>query len=843
MQLLTGEQAPSHTDDKELKRAAKRAAGYEYTKGVLYRRLKDGSHRICPPPAAREAITTEVHQDNGHWGEKRTAALLSLKYWWRGLYDTVRQVVCSCPQCDRVNRANHVRTPAELMSLPIGGRNYRWGLDFSGPYEETGSGNKYILHMIEHFTKFMINVATPAKESARVAHAFRDMVLAMHGAPAEVLTDQGGEFTGKFEELLEEHMIDHRHTSANHPQGNGLSERSVQTVKGGMQKVCEDPAARADWDLKLYKLSIGYNCSPQAATGFAPAHLMFGTVPALPSEAREKFAEPINLDDPEEASRDLLNRMNAIAQLSVMAGGNLLIAQHRDQLHYARRRGGGLIPRLRRLEPGDYVYIQPANKSGGALDIMWGPAIFRVITVERFGVVRLTDKAGQVFAIRQEHCLRCHLNDIDGAIDYTLVPPKEEKPCELCLSIGENSSMLLCDGCNGGFHLGCLRPPLEAPPEGAWCCPRCTANGVEAKMLTTGANGREIKPQYVSNPELSVTDLHGTHVIIQRKDKYTGLINSQFGKVICRQNSSPDSDSVPRRGRGKSKASPPKLDIVLEDGTVMPNMSVRQVRRHQLPEEMQLPDGARARLYPEEVPKAAAFQPAPGQELADFNYNSRAGVEAALATLMPGPQSSHHVTAIFNRILATTRPVDPELLCVETMISEVKRLLHCVDLSAFSAGLDPWSGTRAIGLTLEQAGIRMVSNDLDATREADFHMDALQPSTYRAISKAVPGSLSLIVTSPWYSFNDLAVPLAAHYAEALACVHVSSNYLASPTSARAAWVHQLAGEGRLHIIKGTETNRRINRKCAWLVIATNRELLQRVIRPEADPVTVSLNFI
>ena len=40
--------------------------------------------------------------------------------------------------------------------------------------------------------------------------------------------------------------------------------------------------------------------------------------------------------------------------------------------------------------------------------------------------------------------------------------------------IGEgNESMLLCDRCNCGFHMGCLDPPLSVVPAGDWFCSQC----------------------------------------------------------------------------------------------------------------------------------------------------------------------------------------------------------------------------------------------------------------------------------------------------------------------------------------------------------------------------------
>nr|XP_023012736.1 serine/arginine repetitive matrix protein 2 isoform X1 [Leptinotarsa decemlineata] len=45
--------------------------------------------------------------------------------------------------------------------------------------------------------------------------------------------------------------------------------------------------------------------------------------------------------------------------------------------------------------------------------------------------------------------------------------------CEICGSYENEDRMLLCDGCDLGFHLYCLTPPLEEVPTGQWFCNEC----------------------------------------------------------------------------------------------------------------------------------------------------------------------------------------------------------------------------------------------------------------------------------------------------------------------------------------------------------------------------------
>ncbi|KAJ7437136.1 jumonji superfamily protein [Mycena galericulata] len=51
----------------------------------------------------------------------------------------------------------------------------------------------------------------------------------------------------------------------------------------------------------------------------------------------------------------------------------------------------------------------------------------------------------------------------------------EEKHCEICHKKNRGDEMLLCDGCDCGFHMFCLDPPLETIPKEQWFCYTCLA--------------------------------------------------------------------------------------------------------------------------------------------------------------------------------------------------------------------------------------------------------------------------------------------------------------------------------------------------------------------------------
>jgi transposase-like protein len=126
---------------------------------------------------------------------------------------------------------------------------YWWSLDFAGPLPVISHHNRYTLVIVEHFSKWIELVALPDKCSEGVTYAFLDRMLSQFGAPAEVLTDQGTEFKGNFQDLLNRCLIDHYITSRDHPQADGLAERLVQTVKRALRKYGLQIGHVSDWDL------------------------------------------------------------------------------------------------------------------------------------------------------------------------------------------------------------------------------------------------------------------------------------------------------------------------------------------------------------------------------------------------------------------------------------------------------------------------------------------------------------------------------------------------------------------------------------------------------------------
>ncbi len=109
------------------------------------------------------------------------------------MHTDVQQLVSHCIICDRVRASFNALTP-QLHPLPIMGLGYHLSLDFAGPLPLTVWHNRYVLVMVEHFSKWIELVPSLDKSSKGVVYAFLDRVFSHFSAPAEVLTNQGIKF-------------------------------------------------------------------------------------------------------------------------------------------------------------------------------------------------------------------------------------------------------------------------------------------------------------------------------------------------------------------------------------------------------------------------------------------------------------------------------------------------------------------------------------------------------------------------------------------------------------------------------------------------------------------------
>jgi len=470
------------------------------------------------------------------------------------------------------------------------------------------------------------------------------------------------------------------------------------------------------------------------------------------------------------------------------------------------------MPRLKRFVPGDYVYLR--SHDSVSLDMPVKPQILRVMRVHDTGVLTLQGRCGTTVERHLSEVVPCHLPMLDTGIDPTLARPAADLPCEVCGFTDRWDDMLLCDACGTGWHFDCLSPPLPGVPEGDWFCPNCPVDKRNPPG-TPRPGPREFRSPFPTAAQRQRDRFHADHE----------------GRLVKRAPASGRGPElwgvVEYRGR---KHWPTVFRVKWQDGSVA-DMSWRMLRP------LLTPEGS---LPPVSVTWARV------SELRDaFPLQDAGGGHRALSMLMPGDWHGSWLTRLANSIPGGKKflqragqPRPGEAECVITQPEEVLPLLEAVDLSQCACVFDPWAGTGGVGVALRQAGLQVVSNDINRVHDAHYHLDALQPGTYRRVEQD-HGRLDAVVCSPWFRVLDLALPLAVSFAGSVACAHVPGHYLTDAHPARLAWLRRLQAEGRLALILGLPRGA-MGRRCLWAVVfrdVATRRLLMRY-RPDTSLVLV-----
>jgi hypothetical protein len=148
-------------------------------------------------------------------------------------------------------------------------------------------------------------------------------------------------------------------------------------------------------------------------------------------------AEPIDLDDALKCAAIMREQTLLFQKVMTMAFDNLAIAQHRNTLRYAHTWSREFLPKLKRFEEGDLVYLrrQPANSM---LDPKSGRIILRVKKVLGTGRLLLEGRNTKTIKEHMENCAPCHNPNIDLLQNPALADQEIDQACEICQDTAVN---------------------------------------------------------------------------------------------------------------------------------------------------------------------------------------------------------------------------------------------------------------------------------------------------------------------------------------------------------------------------------------------------------------------
>lgn len=270
---------------ENVRRAAGKRAGYFVDdSGTLF--YKD---RLVIPEqnALRQALLQQHHDAPraGHIGANKTEELLARKFYWEGMSASVRQYVASCPECQGARVPRH-RPYGKLQSLPLPSHPFQEiSMDFITGLPESSRDNGLVydavLVIVDRFTKLALFIPTQKTlNAAGLARILWEEVECRFGTPLGIVGDRDTLFTSQFwREFADHRQITRRLSTAYHPQTDGQTERTHQSLQKFLRTRCV--VAPTVWATELPAAEFSYNNSRHSSLGISPFQALMGYNPRM----------------------------------------------------------------------------------------------------------------------------------------------------------------------------------------------------------------------------------------------------------------------------------------------------------------------------------------------------------------------------------------------------------------------------------------------------------------------------------------------------------------------------------------------------------------------------------
>ena len=269
----------------------------EWKNGILYYR----GHIVVPQCEKDKLLTLEIiksHHDlpvAGHQGAAGTYATISRTFFWHGMLQQVKQFIRNCHICSRI-KPSREGSQGLIRPLPIATERWRHlSLDFivELPLSKDWFGNEFraVLVVVDRMTKQVHLIPCSDMSSRNTAYLFYKECFRLHGLPNSIVSDRGSQFTSElWRWLCKLLQIDHRLSTAFHPQTDGQTERMNARLEQYLRAYVN--FAQDDWVRLLPSAEFAMNNQDSHTTGVSPFLAVYGQHPRSGSELSEPLTGP-----------------------------------------------------------------------------------------------------------------------------------------------------------------------------------------------------------------------------------------------------------------------------------------------------------------------------------------------------------------------------------------------------------------------------------------------------------------------------------------------------------------------------------------------------------------------
>ncbi|KAI5746665.1 hypothetical protein M8J77_006124 [Diaphorina citri] len=292
--------------------------------------------KLVPTLAQISTILTQNHDDmqSGHLGILKTFNRISAFYFWPGMFQDVADYVRSCTTCQKTKPVVG-KPPGQMYSpRPVKPADV-WYLDLIGPLPCSSNQNKFILVMLDEFTKYVEIIPLRNSTGKTVTQHFKKTILNRYGAPRRIITDNGTPFINSLMKTLSEtYGFEHQRTPPYHPQANSV-ERQNRVVKQIIRAYIN--SRQTNWCTFLPEVAYAINTSVQSTTGFTPHFLMYGRETHPIHQLRRDLESRATDASPEDAYPEYVFRQQAIKDIYELVKLNQIKSSRKQATYYNKR--------------------------------------------------------------------------------------------------------------------------------------------------------------------------------------------------------------------------------------------------------------------------------------------------------------------------------------------------------------------------------------------------------------------------------------------------------------------------------------------------------------------------
>ncbi|KAG6438788.1 hypothetical protein O3G_MSEX000225 [Manduca sexta] len=247
---------------------------YELLGNKVYRRTEFGRRWLVPKQCIWFVIRAN-HDEVGHFAVDKTVERIKAKYWFPRLKKTVSKYIRNCLNCIYYKNI-HGRKPGKLYPIPKYARPFHTlHIDHLGPFVTTTRQNKYLLVLVDSFTKFVFISAVKNTKSKIVINEL-NKIFKVFGNPKRLICDAGSAFTSRlFTGYCKDRNIRAHVIATAIPRSNGQVERYNQTILEALRSMGADNENNK-WDQLITNIQQGINSTINKTTSAVPSEVFFG---------------------------------------------------------------------------------------------------------------------------------------------------------------------------------------------------------------------------------------------------------------------------------------------------------------------------------------------------------------------------------------------------------------------------------------------------------------------------------------------------------------------------------------------------------------------------------------